>query len=946
MGTNVPCFHYSFRRASGIAIAALALELLPWSFAAAADVPADNSSDNSGPKEQSLQEVVVTGSLIPRTDVSLQTPVTVISNEDIEAKGFTDIAEALQRTAFATGTVQNAQFAGFTQAAKVISLFGLDPSFTKILIDGRPVAEYPALYNGLENFVSLTGIPTVLVDHIDVLPGAQSSLYGSDAIAGVANIIMKKNMDGPIFEGRYGWTADGGGDDRRFAAGDGFSIGNFSFEIGGQYEKTTPIWGFQRPLTAYNYAHGVTPQRASADYLDFLTDPDTGAQTFSLPAGVNCAALAGQFAGTTRLDTRAAGPYCGSTYQGFLTVNNGDEATQGYLRAAYDVNDHLQVFVESLANHDVTKFNSGANFFSTADDPNAPYYYFEDPVNNPGVYSNLQYVFSPEESGGRDAKDTNNSIRATLGASGALWNPSWRYLADFTYSLNKLSESTHLLLTNPVESFFGNIIGPNLGFNPTIGTNQFTPNYGEFFSPVTPAQYASFSGSLINRSQTEESYARAQITSTDLFPLPGGNAGLAVQVEGGDQGWTYNPDPNYFNGGAYLFTSTAGSGHRSRYAGSTEFRLPVLSMLTLNLSGRYDDYRVAGANVDRFTYDLGFEFKPIEQVIFRGRYGTAFRAPTLADEFQGQSGSFTGLTDYYQCAKNGFTGANISNCPQFNASTFLLTSGTPTLRPITADVWDLGWVATPIHDLTFTADYINFAIKNEIQTEDPNQILQTEANCLLSGTTSAACAAAEAQVTRDPATGQIISVADPKQNASHEDLGVVTIDLDYKFRAGFIGEFDIEGQFEDTMSHHFQQFPYDPVQNFLNDPYPFNSEFKTKDNLTITWTRDFISSTIYVERYGKTPNIAAQSNPTGYATPFAGDVDAWTLANLSVSVRPIAPLVVTLAINNVFNTGPPTDNSATSVASFPFTGPYNNFSYNVYGRTYFISARYGLGARR
>jgi len=944
MGTSVPQKHFSFFSL----LAALSLGLVPLA-SFAADNNNANNNDNNDNSTNSLQEVVVTGSLIPQSQAALQTPVTVISNEDIESKGFTDIAEALQRTVFATGTVQNAQFAGFTQAAKVISFFGLDPSLTKILIDGRPIAQYPALYNGLENFVSLTGIPTVLVDHIDVLPGAQSSLYGSDAVAGVANIIMKKNMDGPIVEARYGWTADGGGDDRRFAVGDGFSVGAFSFEIGGQYEKTTPIWGFQRPLTKTNYAQGSTPLQASINQFDFQLDPNTGAETFSLPPGANnCANLSGQFAGTTRLYTRAAGPYCGSTYQGFFTVNNGDEATEGYLRGTYDVNDHLQVFVESLANHDVTRFNNGANFFDTADDPNAPYYFFEDPALNPGVYSNLAYVFSPEESGGRDASDdknTNNSIRATIGASGALWSPSWRYLADFTYSLNKLSESTHLLFTDPVESFFGNIIGAPIGFNPNLGTNQYAPNYGQFFSPVTPAQYAGFSGSLINRSQTEESYARAQITSTDLFPLPGGNAGLAVQVEGGDQGWTYNPDPNYFNGGAYLFTSTAGSGHRSRYAGSTEFRLPVLPMVTLNLSGRYDDYRVSGANIDRFTYDLGFEFKPIDQFLFRGRFGTAFRAPTLADEFQGKSGAFTSLTDYYLCAQQGFSGANLSGCPEFNASTFLLTSGTPTLKPITADVWDVGWVATPIHGMTFTADYINFSINNEIQTQDANQILLIEANCLQNNLTTPTCLADEAAVTRDPSTGQIVSVLDPKQNVSSEHLGVVTMSLDYKFQAGFIGEFDLNAQFEDTLTHHFQQFPYDPVIDDLNNPF-FSSEFKTKDNFTVTWTRDFISSTLYVERYGKTPNIVSQVNTTGYATPGAGDVNAWTLADLSVSVKPINALELTLAINNLFNTGPPTDHSAPSVPTFPFTGPYNNFNYNIYGRTYFISARYGLGTKQ
>ena len=231
-------------------IATAALVLVSWispgnvraadnNSALAADVPA--ASDNSA-DEKELAEVVVTGSLIPQTQPETATPVTVISAAEIQQRGFADIAEALQRAAFSTGSVQGGQFnGGFTQGAKTISLFGLDPSFTKYLIDGRPVADYPALYNGSENFVSINNIPTVFVDHIDTLPGAQSSIYGSDAIAGVVNIVLKKTLDGPIADVRYGWTQDGGGTDRRIALADGFTVGSFNLmgEMGSIHEHGT-----------------------------------------------------------------------------------------------------------------------------------------------------------------------------------------------------------------------------------------------------------------------------------------------------------------------------------------------------------------------------------------------------------------------------------------------------------------------------------------------------------------------------------------------------------------------------------------------------------------------------------------------------------------------------------------------------------------------------------
>jgi len=929
-------------------MAALALGLLPWSFAAAADVPPDASSTDNSDTKSELNEVVVTGSLIPQSKVALATPVSVISSEDIQTKGFADIAEALQRSSFATGAVENGQFANsFTPGAKVVSFFGLDVAFTKYLIDGRPIADYPALYNGSESFVSISGIPTALVDHIDTLPGAQSTIYGSDAIAGVVNVIMKKSFDGPIVDARYGWTADGGGNDRRFSVGDGFTIGNLNVVVGGQYEKTTPIWGYQRPSTSQYYTQGSTPQTAERDYLIFGLFGQADGNTYYFEDPTDCAGVSAGFGGTEALATRPNhGQYCGTTKSGFFTISNADEQSQGYLHASYDINDHAQVFVESLVNHDVVRFDVGQLFYGSDVDSTSPYYYFEDPVNAPGDYLNVQHIFSPEESGGLGSntdKNTNNSVRGTIGVSGELWAPTWKYLADFTYTVNKLTEDTKVLSAAPLEAFFGaNVFGPIVGFDPVLGTNEFNPNYGNFYKPITPAQYGTFLDDLVSRSQTEESFVRAQITTTDLFPLPGGNAGMALQIEAGDQGWFYNPDPGFLNGTAFGYTATAGSGHRSREAGAAEFQAPVLPMLTLNASGRYDDYKLSDASVNKWTYNLGFEFKPISQFLFRGRYGTAFKAPTLADEFQGQSGAFAGVTDYYTCAKAGYSGNTIGNCPQYLESVFVSTSGNTQLKPITAKVWDLGWIATPVNRLTFTADFIHWAIDNEIAAQSADQLSSTDAACLLGtlSATSPTCVAAENQVVRD-AGGAIVSIATPKQNVAEENLGVVIMELDYKFYAGIIGQFDVNGSFTDTVSHNLQQFPGSPIVNLLQNPFYENigePEFKTKDNVSITWSRNPLSATIYVERYGETANSNVYDNTTGYATPGAGNVSPWTLANASVTWEVIHALHLTFAMNNVFNTGPPADHSQPGISNQPFS-PFN---YNNYGRQYYLTAHYGL----
>jgi outer membrane receptor for ferrienterochelin and colicin len=188
MSTRKPSLVRS--RLSGALVAAMFLPVSGGAFAQDAQPEASQDA-------KTLDKVVVTGSLIPTSQLVSATPVLTITAEDIKARGFNSVTDVLQKSSFATGGIQGAQTsASFTQGAETLSLFGLDPGYVKYLIDGRPMANYPALYNGSSTFNNISGIPVDLVDRIEILPGGQSSLYGSDAIAGVINIILKKRLDG------------------------------------------------------------------------------------------------------------------------------------------------------------------------------------------------------------------------------------------------------------------------------------------------------------------------------------------------------------------------------------------------------------------------------------------------------------------------------------------------------------------------------------------------------------------------------------------------------------------------------------------------------------------------------------------------------------------------------------------------------------------------------
>jgi outer membrane receptor protein involved in Fe transport len=901
--------------------------------------PKITKSGDDKSHDDELKEIVVTGSLIPRLRSETSTPLTVISAEDIQVRGFNTVAEALERTSFATGSVQGPEYGGngFTPSAHTLSLFGLSQSYVKYLLDGRPMADYPALYNGTDIFVNIDGIPTVLVDHIDVLPGAQSSIYGSDAIAGVVNIVLKKKLDAPLIDARIGGTRAGGGQDKRLAIGDSFDVGGLTVMLGGQYQKTEPIWGYQRGYTSGFYDQGSSPEVAGRNfYLQGLAN-DGNQYYFEDPT--HCGNVAGLFGGTTREYTFAgSGQYCGSDRSGYYTLANTNENTQGYVRLSDDWTDHFTTFAEVLVSHEVARYNAGLGYYATNIDSNSPFYNYFDPNLQDSI--TLFHGFAPEEAGKLEdfnGKNTNNLWRASAGLKGSIGSSKWTYDADFTYSENRLTEITPVFDTTAIESFFAPIFGPQLqGSNP-YGVYNYAPNYSLFYKPVSPAAYAAFSAFPANYSRVEESLLRGQLTNSGLFALAGGDAGFAAVLETGVQGWDYAPNAMFVDGQAFGFSNTEGSGHRSRYAATTELRLPLFKMLTASLSGRYDDYHVAAGNVDKPTFNLGLEFRPVETLLLRGRYGTAFKAPTLSDEFQGPSSFFAQQNDYYLCAKNGFTGTNLGNCPYSQTYFQETTSGNATLKPITAKVWDLGVAWAPLPKASITADLIHWSISNEVNTPNVDLLLRTEALCLL-GTdpiTSPTCQNAIAAVTRD-STGQILNIEAPKENVSNEVLTVFTTNFSYRWDADAAGQFEFEGAWSDVLKHDYTRFAGDSPDNLLTDPTQ-STEFKSKTNATITWTKEPVSLTIYAEHYGSTPNYLATVN--GFGTPGAGLLSPWTLVNVSGRNQVLPALELSLGINNLFNRMPPEDHSYPGT----YNGPYNSTNYSVYGRTYYAEASYKFG---
>ncbi len=194
-----------------------------------------------------LGKLEVTGSRIKRLDIEGPSPIVVVTRDDIEKRGFATVYEALEHLTQNTGTLQGEQFTNtFTPNAQSLSLRSLGGGRTLVLMNGRRVADYPQPFNSQSNFFNFATIPAAAIERIEVLTGSASAVYGSDAVAGVINIILRDDVVAPTLTARVGTTADGGGDSELYSFVWGKQWDRASFTIAAEHHSIDPIHGKDR----------------------------------------------------------------------------------------------------------------------------------------------------------------------------------------------------------------------------------------------------------------------------------------------------------------------------------------------------------------------------------------------------------------------------------------------------------------------------------------------------------------------------------------------------------------------------------------------------------------------------------------------------------------------------------------------------------------------------
>src|SRR5690606_22186538 len=358
-------------------------------------------TDATGAPVTRLETLQVTGSRIPRAQVEGPAPISVITAAEIQASGFTtvpDVLRAMTQNGGETQSQQSASGADFSPGAQQVDLRGLGPNHTLVLVNGRRIADFPLPFKGRSNFTDISNIPVAMIERVEVLTGSASAIYGSDAISGVVNFILRKRADGTTVDVRMGTTSEGGGESFEASLVGGFERGR----LGGVYSvdlvSQVPLWAYERDIQDSTRDAPTANTRIArraylrTDWWDDYIDPGQAA----------CDALAGQNRGTTYHAYRPRyGYYCGSDEAiGYGTILSKRRGVNAYASLTYLFDNGSEWFADVQAgHHDVALFRDVTSWSHMGADGNEEGYFFNRAT---GQVEYWQRQFSPEEIGGLD----------------------------------------------------------------------------------------------------------------------------------------------------------------------------------------------------------------------------------------------------------------------------------------------------------------------------------------------------------------------------------------------------------------------------------------------------------------------------------------------------------------------------------------------------------------
>jgi iron complex outermembrane recepter protein len=694
-----------------------------------------------------LDTIVVTGSYIRRTNTESPSPVTTIDADEITKSGLNSIADVIRTvSADNSGTLSQAFSGAMAGGADGVALRGLTVDATLVLVDGHRMASYPLSDDGQRQFVDIDSLPMAIVDRVEVLKDGASATYGSDAIAGVVNVILKKQFTGVDLSATAGSTDRGDGLSQRFAAlwgtgsldADGH---NFYVSVEGRHQQAIPQlargsyvsasdltpWGgpnlyggvidgsLPNPLTTYTVPGQVLPVSGGVaqDQTPYQL-PGCSAKDVALAAngGGGCAWDTNAY---KKLQPRTAGLDVSTHWSQKLAGGWSNALSASYYLSqseqyrqpnAYNVPINLVPFAWAGAlGGSVNQFDPStsrvvlpATSLDNPFNPASPYFAaarsfyssigsnFNSYVGDPALfYGALTNLPGQHTMYGTDVYRLVDELSNTIGA----WdlNASVGYVRDvtrITYQGFLYVPAFYAALAN------GYRVGQNAYLNSPAVNNSLVP---ETHDTAT----------------SDVAFISANATRK-IFALPGGDASLAVGLDARLVHQNNPGEPYALQGDILMDGSFYAKGSQTVTAAFAELVAPVLNSLEIDAAGRVDHYNTSAGTA--VTPKVGIKWTVIPQVALRGTFALGFRAPGIAES--GNAGSASSVApapvDPVRCPVTGAVG----DCGLAGSAVAVLTTSNPNLKPETSRSYTFGVILEPLRHNAVTVDYFYIRRDREI----------------------------------------------------------------------------------------------------------------------------------------------------------------------------------------------------------------------------------------
>jgi iron complex outermembrane receptor protein len=859
--------------------------------------------------QQPLPRVEITGSSIKRVAKEGALPVQVITFDAIEKAGITN-TEQLLRTISANGTGADNMTSGnnvfgadadrVSGGASFASLRGLGPNATLVLLNGRRVGNHGASGKA----VDLNSIPLGAIQRVEILKDGASAIYGTDAIGGVVNFILRTDYQGLEASATLNATQAGGGMTRRYSllggAGDLQGQG-WNVMASLTHDVNDKLSSHQRDFAnGFQPGRGLSPDTTGTPYANILSGANTALGTgFKVPGDPNtylqagllslqgkCDSVPGMSQYQSALWKDVTSPLrstfsCAYDYGADYVISFPVERTNAVSRATLKVNENHKLFLEALASRTEATASLTPLQISTSLANGNAY-----PVSGPYYQDLSAYIPSYDKTkpiiykwratpwGDRTQNNVTENARLLLGAEGVVAG-KW----DYKLGLSRAQSTTKTTLidgygyTDKIYSALG-----SGKINPWLQPGQ-SQTADALALIESTKYYGAFQHGRSTLTQLDGSM------SGEIWQLPAGPVSMAVGVDLRRETYDFAQDID-----ASKVLLSPGNANQPRVSRNiravyTEMLIPVLKDLEVQLAVRRDNYSVIGATTNP---KISFRYQPSATLLFRGSVNEGFLAPSFTQLYAGRllQELPNGVIDQEGCAKHPGDPAFCA-IPRLN----YLTGGNPGLKPETSKQGTLGVVMEPFSGFSASLDYWAINIKDRILNRTPQVVLQNWQYL-------------PEYIVRNPATGTIDHVEAGWINAA----GLKTRGLDLGLRGDYkIGGYKTVALLDGTWMNSFKFAEFEG-QPFKEQVSQFNTRdvyLRWKHNASISVARGDWSALLsnkYASGYNdQLPNGGKGTPPAG----FDPRVHHYSTFDLSATYTGIKNTTITLGLQNLFDTDPP-----------------------------------------